>query len=142
MKRLVLLAALLALPGCARDDVVQVQVPVASDPTPGSRIVVVYERGTNGGWQPSAITPLAQTPTPLTPIPPPILPARESTCKVFMIPKFAPTPPVPDTRKVGEDQIDPLLYTYIGKLRGHITTMKTDLRKAHDEYLKGCNEDQ
>lgn len=140
MKRLVLLTALLALSSCARDDVVQVQVPVSSEPTPGSRIVVVYERGSNGGWSP--ISPVLP-PAPLLPPPPPTPPQApvHETCKVFVIPEFAPTPPVPDTRKVQEDQIDPVLYTYIGKLRGHIITMKKDLRKAHEEYLKGCNQD-
>lgn len=144
MKRLVLLAALLGIPGCAHDNVVQVQVPVSAEPTPGSRIVVVYERGTNGGWNPIA---QATPPTPLLPAPVPAVvlpvpPERESNCKVFVIPEFASTPPVPDTRKINEDQIDPVLYTYIGKLRAHIVTMKKDLRKAHEEYLKECKTEQ
>lgn len=138
MRLLVLATALLTLSGCVRDDVVQVQVPVASEPTPGSRIVVVYERGTKG-WTPAMVEPLLPVVEQSHVEPPPPAPEHHDTCKIFVLPAFTPTPAVPKVGKLGEDDIDPILYAYIGQLRGYITAMKQDIRSKHTDYLKSCN---
>lgn len=133
----VILAASLA--ACARDDVLQVQVPVPAEPAPGARVVVVYERGANGAWAPADIAPLPVPPQPPEPPPPPPM-GRDHGCAPYLLPTLPATPQLPPKLSGGDEEIDKANYDYINRLRAHIDKVKKTLSEHHTKYLKGCTQ--
>lgn len=139
MKRPVMLLLLLGVTACTRDDVLQVQVPVPNEPAPGSRVVVVYERGANGSWSPAAVDPAP--PPPPAPLYPPEEPPESHLegCAPYLLPTLPATPTVPKPASREED-IDAANYAYIERLRAHIERVKKTLADHHTKYLKGCQQ--
>jgi len=146
-----LVVALTLLSGCTRNTL-NLDVPLNVNPDQGSRIVVVYERGTDGWKQSQASTyPIMTHPTMVLPSAEttastaPSATSRKPSCEIYVLPAFQQTPalPVIGPRGKGEDEdalIDNILSGHIGELRQFIISLRRQLKESHDAYLKKCNE--